>query len=79
MTRIRLWTVSYTHLDVYKRQDVKLVDDVKLPIKFYTDSNGKPCMEDAAGKVTELYTIRDFITVSYTHLDVYKRQELYRL
>ena len=45
--------------------DVKLVDDVKLPIKFYTDSNGKPCMEDAAGKVTELYTIR---AVSYTHL-----------
>jgi len=46
--------------------DVKLVDDVKLPIKFYTDSNGKPCMEDAAGKVTELYTIRDFIKIEYS-------------
>ena len=53
--------VSYTHLDVYKRQPkercqvVKPGDVVKI-------------------KDTQIIVVDSFDPVSYTHLDVYKRQ-----
>ena len=69
-----LGSVSYTHLDVYKRQVVLIVDncpaqlsDVELTaVKLVflppnTTSVLQPCDQG-------------IIPVSYTHLDVYKRQ-----
>ena len=73
-------TVSYTHLDVYKRQ---------------TDDNSKFLNEPDIVKITKLGRLRwaghvirmgenemprKALTepVSYTHLDVYKRQGLYK-
>ena len=50
--------VSYTHLDVYKRQSVN---------GLVTYDNGSGTKADIGAK---LY----IIPVSYTHLDVYKRQ-----
>ena len=53
-------TVSYTHLDVYKRQVLKeaksavVLRGTKEKQNVFTDASGAP--------------------VSYTHLDVYKRQ-----
>ena len=52
--------VSYTHLDVYKRQDVNI--DELLVVTF---------TRAAASEMKE--RVR---AVSYTHLDVYKRQGL---
>ena len=52
--------VSYTHLDVYKRQ---LMDGLKN--KAQDRSNRKVLMETASVQ---------YAPVSYTHLDVYKRQ-----
>ena len=60
-------SVSYTHLDVYKRQGT------------YYDEKGIqliatiPSREILLGKL--LGSIQSPIAVSYTHLDVYKRQE----
>ena len=79
--------VSYTHLDVYKRQTVNFAatDDAgdimttavtNLPAfaSFLVTGNG-------AGKITFNPSANDLgyypgivVTVSYTHLDVYKRQ-----
>ena len=67
--------VSYTHLDVYKRQIVLIV----LPTMVIAMGDGirdmgihmaanSVEMEDAVGSAT---------SVSYTHLDVYKRQVRY--
>ena len=56
----RLMAVSYTHLDVYKRQQrywfkrqLELAAEASLPVIIHS---------------------RDAAPVSYTHLDVYKRQ-----
>ena len=63
---IYLGAVSYTHLDVYKRQDEKQsllrVFDIILLIQICG-------LEDFADK-----RLNPPIAVSYTHLDVYKRQ-----
>ena len=72
--------VSYTHLDVYKRQ---VLDRTKEP-----GSLGEPLYLDvvAALKGTKFDAVKinsgryglgskDTTPVSYTHLDVYKRQE----
>ena len=59
----RVGTVSYTHLDVYKRQDLHRVDEL--------DEGGeilflhRSLVVDIPDKGAD---------VSYTHLDVYKRQ-----
>ena len=54
-------TVSYTHLDVYKRQGIGMV--------FVVDA-------DKADEITAYINANtdDHAPVSYTHLDVYKRQ-----
>ena len=60
--------VSYTHLDVYKRQEDKLVG-----IGYETDEKTG---EHTGIKIT-MFDISDSSSlkaVSYTHLDVYKRQ-----
>ena len=61
--------VSYTHLDVYKRQQDVLADgegNLIVDISDYRTPKNK-------------FTIRTDVkdqSVSYTHLDVYKRQVL---
>ena len=69
---ITLTAVSYTHLDVYKRQVLYYED-----IVTYSDNRSElieviarpvPCFENGERLV---------MPVSYTHLDVYKRQLSY--
>ena len=75
--------VSYTHLDVYKRQVVKSTIICFVPrilvgiipyfvyrgiVKLTTSSHAK------AAKVISNLVISVLLPVSYTHLDVYKRQ-----
>ena len=109
---IGITTVSYTHLDVYKRQEkdlfqigtiAKIIKVIKLPdgnvsaitrgiqrlkVKNFVKSNSYFTAEieklkDSSTKKKEEYealidNIKDLaikiIAVSYTHLDVYKRQ-----
>ena len=54
--------VSYTHLDVYKRQAVP---------RWFSQQNE----EDEEEIIEAYYKYRDE-PVSYTHLDVYKRQSM---
>ena len=59
-----LVSVSYTHLDVYKRQSQncpRLLQFLPLAPKTFEETHGNPCAVC-------------FLPVSYTHLDVYKRQ-----
>ena len=69
------YAVSYTHLDVYKRQyiyknnkDEYLYINESVEDKFSHQIDNEDCEIS-----TE--TILDMEAVSYTHLDVYKRQE----
>ena len=56
-------TVSYTHLDVYKRQ------------LLVTGFGVKDSIANIAGQ--QFGSVQTYGTVSYTHLDVYKRQAPY--
>ena len=57
--------VSYTHLDVYKRQDLQDIDFKNNGIKI----------RRKGGYEAVIYFGEEVETaVSYTHLDVYKRQ-----
>ena len=79
-------SVSYTHLDVYKRQVEIGVKFIAIPYLMEEDRPGTPkfegnvklCEEIAkackAHGIQTLYHNHDFESVSYTHLDVYKRQ-----
>ena len=62
----RYTSVSYTHLDVYKRQDEMTVNSSTYAIPFYQSLG----FDKIAGKQCTN-------AVSYTHLDVYKRQVRY--
>ena len=61
--------VSYTHLDVYKRQDYGIMEKAEniyiLPGTFGWDD---------VGSWLAVERIKKTNAVSYTHLDVYKRQ-----
>ena len=79
-------SVSYTHLDVYKRQGYYIVNYFTKEglglgyVGFYSSKRGRRSVS------LNLYTINDQLQggrqtnlalgepVSYTHLDVYKRQ-----
>ena len=86
--------VSYTHLDVYKRQvfdclyhNCPLKDDIAGTVNsiaaitpemlytctdaFYTPGN---MVLAVAGNITRAQVLAALDPVSYTHLDVYKRQ-----
>ena len=63
--------VSYTHLDVYKRQVMDLFEDDMELITLY---HHIPTHADKFGHSTCAYSNPAFGPVSYTHLDVYKRQ-----
>ncbi|MEJ1281454.1 hypothetical protein NN561_012404 [Cricetulus griseus] len=83
---VRLIPVSYTHLDVYKRQEVAtairgaiiLAKLSLVPVRrgYWGNKIGKP--HTVPCKVTGLCgsVLVRLIPVSYTHLDVYKRQEV---
>ena len=58
-------SVSYTHLDVYKRQVGRRVTEDDGPAL----QNRKFLKSHPDSEIT-----RTFVSVSYTHLDVYKRQ-----
>ena len=68
--------VSYTHLDVYKRQayECGLYHELgKCAVLMYIDNNAHRLLDE------EFFCIQSHprtgaATVSYTHLDVYKRQ-----
>ena len=63
--------VSYTHLDVYKRQAYTYHSDLSdylKTIERYALMNTLPIRVSA----NKIYT---YFPVSYTHLDVYKRQD----
>ena len=69
--------VSYTHLDVYKRQkehsvffDLKHMDALKNLVNSGSFSADSKIKSEASGNIR-------MDAVSYTHLDVYKRQLLY--
>ena len=76
-TSSRRSPVSYTHLDVYKRQVVMCAICVVVNL-VVTALPAKYTSIDCSA--TKLYSLtndtKDRVsTVSYTHLDVYKRQE----
>ena len=71
----RMWPVSYTHLDVYKRQMMNHALDggmSHMAVLRMLAAN-----ESNEGPVTWLRLLGLWrpVAVSYTHLDVYKRQE----
>ena len=55
-------SVSYTHLDVYKRQQLITLISAPLMTRLFSVND------------IGIYTYIITIAVSYTHLDVYKRQ-----
>ena len=62
-----LFAVSYTHLDVYKRQDMdKMEANLDDPYVLITDKK--------ISNIQDLLPLLEQVAVSYTHLDVYKRQ-----
>ena len=60
-------SVSYTYLDVYKRQGLNVAPGTAATGAHYTD-----CLPDCQSASLSLFACH--IAVSYTHLDVYKRQ-----
>ena len=69
----RAYPVSYTHLDVYKRQACDKLIPVTLELGgksaniVFDDADLKQAIDGACKGIL-------FNPVSYTHLDVYKRQ-----
>ena len=64
--------VSYTHLDVYKRQK-QVVAGCNRKYVYDTYSLYRQWSRTARSKDCK----RNYDAVSYTHLDVYKRPNLY--
>ena len=69
--------VSYTHLDVYKRQiqNKEIAKEAAQEV-WYEIIKSIDSFNGESGLSTWIYTLcKRTIPVSYTHLDVYKRQE----
>ena len=64
--------VSYTHLDVYKRQGLCRQTAVKEPVEAVWEWCA--ASSDLSCQLRQGGTSLLFLAVSYTHLDVYKRQ-----
>ena len=87
---LSFWSVSYTHLDVYKRQDKIFIfdlseDDEEHEKNLQTIKELNRNLEIkvcAGGNINRFEDIKKIFytgclqAVSYTHLDVYKRQGL---
>ena len=69
-------TVSYTHLDVYKRQIQHIISDkFTKQIPPETSHAPKPTYNINTALVQlKMIVLHTLQPVSYTHLDVYKRQ-----
>ena len=69
-------SVSYTHLDVYKRQCQKTLADLVGEWCQYRVQTVRRRTDFRLNKANERIHILEgrHIAVSYTHLDVYKRQ-----
>ena len=65
--------VSYTHLDVYKRQALHRLSKLSLEIILKQKSSMRFLFFFQSDTV-DVPTPNSAATVSYTHLDVYKRQ-----
>ena len=79
--------VSYTHLDVYKRQEYEL-NQSDMMLTFFAhvlnkhqdivdelpSYNGMNCVSDVDYRLSDNRKAEMPTSVSYTHLDVYKRQ-----
>ena len=69
--------VSYTHLDVYKRQEypcyLPIADTSLLTSEGKITFTAKATFGDAVLPIDNMTVYFD--AVSYTHLDVYKRQD----
>ena len=65
----RAGSVSYTHLDVYKRQEYAGIDFMALSPEEALEAVKAKGLEIEKGKESSF---------SYTHLDVYKRQNIIR-
>ena len=74
----RVKSVSYTHLDVYKRQASALVGkEVVGQAAKNVLAKGMRTNMVTGGIMMAVQTVPDAVKpVSYTHLDVYKRQQL---
>ena len=80
-----LLPVSYTHLDVYKRQVSYISDLEKVLVEF---ARVRKCDGVICGHIhhpantyydgIHYLNSGDWVAVSYTHLDVYKRQSIVR-
>ena len=74
--------VSYTHLDVYKRQVLEVCGrEVRSVVLGAIDLHR---MNDPYEKLRYIFErvgalVDEYRPVSYTHLDVYKRQALYSI
>ena len=69
--------VSYTHLDVYKRQELEdeLLEEEELELLLGLGSNSNESPPPAEELLDEFPSSSSWYrSVSYTHLDVYKRQ-----
>ena len=76
-SEIRTLAVSYTHLDVYKRQTLSAGETINI-----IDNDGMAFYVPGGAKISFYISLKTSgsVAVSYTHLDVYKRQSLtYRL
>ena len=68
-----IYAVSYTHLDVYKRQ---ITDSAGRRLRVEHDTRSGRIIEICGPHPED--PEKEITPVSYTHLDVYKRQHLWR-
>ena len=73
-------TVSYTHLDVYKRQNLlrsqeeKEAQYIATALEIYVTGSLNVFNHQSNVDINNRIVCYDIKAVSYTHLDVYKRQ-----